>query len=78
MVFVISLKPADKEKECFGIIFRYIKLNARGIKGKDVNQKGIHLLTDRFGIIHYVLKHEFNMIRKTEFEACKKMCVRDF
>lgn len=78
IILIVSLETADQGIEGFGIIFRDIKLNTGGIEGKHGGKGSVDGLTDGFGIIHHLLEHEFNVVCKTEFEACKKRSIRDF
>ena len=64
-------------KESFRIIFRNVKLNTGGIKGKNLCKRGIYLLTDRLGVINHMLKHEFNVVCKVQFKTGKKRCIRN-
>lgn len=59
----------NKGCESFWIIFRDIKFDTGSIKDKDVSQRRINLLSYGFCIFNHLLKHEFNIIYETEFEA---------
>lgn len=64
-MFVISL-------ESFGIVFRNIKFNSRGIEGKDIGKGGIDHLAERFGEIAHFVEHMINVRFKDRFEAGKR------
>ena len=78
IILIVSLETADQGIEGFGIVFRNIKFNTRGIERKHGSKGSVDCMTDGFGIIHHLLEHEFNVVCKTEFETCKKRGIRDF
>lgn len=78
IIFVVNFQFANKSIEGGVVVFRNIKFDARGVKGKDLSQGGIDLLTEGFCIIDHLLKHEFNVVGKAQFKACKQRCIRDF
>lgn len=75
IAFIIRFEPFDKSVKSLGIILGNIKFNAGGIKGKHQSQRGINQVTDRFGVIHHFLKHEFNIRHKRGFEPGKERSV---
>ena len=66
---------SDEGIEGFGVVFVDIKFNTGGVKGEDLCQSGIDHLAAGFGIIHHLLKQEFNIRFKVLFETGQERCI---
>ena len=77
IVLVISLELTDKGVKSFRVVFGDIKFDSGSVKGKNLCQRRINVLADRFRIVNHLLKHEFNVAGKPQFEARKERGVGD-
>ena len=77
-ILIISLQPFNEGVEGFGVIFGNIKLNAGGIKGKDIGERGVNQLTDGFGEIDQGVEHLLDIGLKRNFEPGKERRIGNF
>lgn len=77
-IVIINKRDINKRIKSFWIVLGNIKFDAGGIKGKNPCEGGINLLTERFGIINHLLKHEFKVVAKPQLKAGKQRGIRDF
>lgn len=78
IILIVSLQPFNEGVEGFGVVFGDIKLNAGGIKGKDIRERGVNQLADGFGEIDQRVEHLLDMGFKRNLEAGKERSIGDF
>lgn len=78
IIFIVGFEFFDEGIQRFGIVFSDKKFNAGGVKRKDLDQRRINELADRFGKINHLLEHKLNEGLKILSEPGKKRGIGDF